>query len=201
MPKSLLTRNNFFRKVEIHLSMDGDFVEKLFTLWLGEKLSIPSCKQPSFQGKKCRLILEDGAVFEGTSFGADKEAFGEVVFNTSMCGYQEILTDPSYKGQMVIMTYPLIGNYGIHSSYSESPRIHAAAIIVKEYCHYPSHFLSEQSLHGFLKEQGVMGLQGIDTRALTRKIRSGGELRALITTSEEPVQHLVEKVRASPKLM
>src|SRR4030043_1376045 len=121
--------------------------------------------------QKAILALEDGAVFEGRSFGFLGEKTGEVVFNTSMTGYQEILTDPSYKGQIVTMTYPLIGNYGINSEDMESRRIQAGAFIVKEYQGIPSNWRSPQTLKDFLERYNVLGVEDVDTRALTRHIR------------------------------
>ncbi len=118
---------------------------------------------------KAILALEDGTLFFGRSFTGDCDAVGEVVFNTSMSGYQEILTDPSYCGQMVTMTYPLIGNYGVNREDVESDRIQVRALLVKEYQEHPSNFRSEKSLADYLMEAGVPGIQGIDTRALTRR--------------------------------
>ena len=128
------------------------------------------------------LFLEDGTVFYGESFGAQAEGKGEVVFHTGMTGYQEILTDPSYTGQIVCMTYPLIGNYGINSEDSESDRIHAGGFIVKELSRIYSNWRAEMSLDEFLKDKGVAGIEGIDTRALTRILRDKGSLRGIITT-------------------
>ena len=116
-----------------------------------------------------KLALADGTVFTGQSFGATGEIFGEVVFNTSMTGYQEILTDPSYCGQIVTMTYPLIGNYGVNPEDVESKGLSLSGFIVKELCHTPSNFRSNKSLDEYLKENNVIGLEGIDTRALDRK--------------------------------
>jgi len=120
------------------------------------------------------LVLENGSVYRGTAFGHVGEAAGEVVFNTSMTGYQEILTDPSYAGQMVVMTYPLIGNYGITPGDNESSGIRASALIVREASNVYSNFESTRSLDDTLKEAGVMGLAGIDTRKLVREIRQMG---------------------------
>ncbi len=126
------------------------------------------------------LILQDGTIFEGTAFGAAVDAVGEVVFNTSMSGYQEILTDPSYAGQIVTLTQPHIGNYGISQADMESERVHAAALIVRELTEYPSNFRSEKSLSDWLVDQGVPGISGIDTRSLTRKIREGGVTKGIL---------------------
>ncbi|MCX7725780.1 MAG: carbamoyl-phosphate synthase small subunit, partial [Chitinispirillaceae bacterium] len=117
------------------------------------------------------VALEDGTIFEGDSFGATGESVGEVVFNTSITGYQEILTDPSYSSQIVTMSYPLIGNYGINDYDVESSRIQVRGFLVKEACPYPSNFTSKKTLGYYLKENGIIGIEGIDTRALTRHIR------------------------------
>ena len=130
------------------------------------------------------LALEDGRSFPCRSFTGAGEAAGEVVFNTSMTGYQEVLTDPSYSGQMVTMTYPLVGNYGVNPEDVESDRIQVAAFMVKEYQESPSNFRSTQSLADYLAGQGVLGVEGLDTRALTRHIRNGGAMRGIISTSE-----------------
>ena len=130
---------------------------------------------------KAWLVLEDGSVHPGEAFGADAEAHGEVVFNTSMTGYQEVLTDPSYAGQLVTLTYPLVGNYGISEDYFESKRIQTAGLIVREHCDLPSHGLSKHTLHEFLVSQGVPGLSGVDTRAVTRRLRNQGVMMGLIT--------------------
>lgn len=126
------------------------------------------------------VVLEDGTVFKGRSFGASGEALGEVVFNTSMTGYQEILTDPSYKKQIVTMTYPQIGNYGVSEEDAESGAIHVEGFVVKEACKYPSNFTSQMSLPAYLQENGIVGVEGIDTRALTRHIRLAGSMKAVI---------------------
>ena len=132
---------------------------------------------------KAYLILENGAVFEGESFGTRGEVAGEVVFTTGMTGYLETLTDPSYCGQIVVQTFPLIGNYGVIPEDLESPNVGAKAYIVKYPCHNPSNFRSEYSLDAFLKERGVIGLCGIDTRALTRIIRTSGVMNGKITAA------------------
>ena len=133
---------------------------------------------------KAQLILENGMVFEGKAFGYLKETIGEVVFNTGMTGYQEILTDPSYCGQMVVMTYPLIGNYGINLEDMESSKSHVRALIVREKSDYPNNFRCELTLDGYLKSQKVIGLEGIDTRALTKVLRDYGTMRAIIAVRE-----------------
>jgi carbamoyl-phosphate synthase small subunit len=133
------------------------------------------------------VALEDGTVFEGESFGAPGESVGEVVFNTSMTGYQEILTDPSYASQIVTMTYPLIGNYGINDTDIESGRVQVSGFIVKEACSYPSNFTSKKSLSTYLKENKIIGIAGIDTRKLTRHIRVAGAMKGTLCASENPV--------------
>ena len=149
---------------------------------------------------KTLLALEDGTLFHGRSFTGHGEAVGEVVFNTSMSGYQEILTDPSYCGQMVTMTYPLIGSYGVNHEDVESDRIQVRALVVKEYQEYPSNYRSEKTLADYLKEAGIPGVEGIDTRALTRHIRLKGAMKAAISTRELDPDALVEKARQSPNM-
>src|SRR3990167_138136 len=124
--------------------------------------------------KKAILALSDGKIFEGISFGAEGETSGEIVFNTSITGHQEILTDPSYKGQIVNMTYPLIGNYGICEGDYESVQSYIEGFIVKECSPYPSNWRSKMSLGEYLESRGIVGIQGIDTRALTKHIRDCG---------------------------
>ena len=148
--------------------------------------------------KKAYLVLSDGTVFEGTSFGADGTKEGEVVFNTSITGYQEILTDPSYYGQMVCMTYPLIGNYGVNSEDFESDKVWLSAFIVKEYSNIYSNYRADKSLGDFLKEQGVIGIEGIDTRMLVRHIREQGSMNAIISTEITDVEKL-KKMAAEMK--
>jgi len=126
------------------------------------------------------LVLSDGTVYQGKPLGAEGEAIGEVVFNTGMTGYQEILTDPSYAGQIVLLTYPLIGNYGINDDDFESDRLQPAGFIVKEACEIPSNWRSVKSLHQLLVERGMVGIQGVDTRAITKHIRSGGVAMGVI---------------------
>ncbi|KHE90724.1 MAG: glutamine-hydrolyzing carbamoyl-phosphate synthase small subunit [Candidatus Scalindua rubra] len=145
------------------------------------------------KAKKAILALSDGKIFEGISFGAEGETSGEIVFNTSITGYQEILTDPSYKGQIVNMTYPLIGNYGICEEDHESMQPHAEGLIIKELSPFPSNWRSKMSLDEFLKNNGIMGIQGIDTRALTRHIRDYGEQVGIISTADTGHQSLISK--------
>jgi carbamoyl-phosphate synthase small subunit len=150
---------------------------------------------------KALLALEDGRVFKGRSFTGDCEVFGEVVFNTSMSGYQEILTDPSYCGQMVTMTYPLIGNYGINDDDVESQRVQVRAFLVKEYQEHPSNWRSQRSLADYLRENRVPGIEGLDTRALTKHIRQAGAMRAALSTRDPDPDSLVEKARQSPDMV
>ncbi|MBI5039336.1 MAG: glutamine-hydrolyzing carbamoyl-phosphate synthase small subunit [Nitrospirae bacterium] len=145
--------------------------------------------------KTAILALADGTVFDGYSFGAEGEAVGEVVFNTSMTGYQEILTDPSYKGQIVTMTYPHIGNYGVNETDVESLRPHLSGFIVKELSQHPSNWRSQKSLDVYLRDCGIAGIQGIDTRALTRRLRDHGSQMGIISTVELDPQRLAGRVR------
>ncbi|HWP82236.1 MAG TPA: glutamine-hydrolyzing carbamoyl-phosphate synthase small subunit [Bacteroidota bacterium] len=145
-----------------------------------------------------KLALENGAVFTGEAFGAHGEVVGEVVFNTSMTGYQEILTDPSYAGQIVTMTYPLIGNYGINPEDLESTKPQVSGFVVREYFDFYSNFRATKSLGDWLKEHGIMALQGIDTRKLTKMIRTVGALRGVISTTDLNDESLVRKAQASP---
>jgi carbamoyl-phosphate synthase small subunit len=147
--------------------------------------------------KKALLVLEDGTFYEGISFGAESRTFGEVVFSTSMAGYQEMLTDPSFAGQIVVPTYPLIGNYGINSTDFESGKIQVKAFIVREYCTQPSHWRSSYSLHEFLTSQDIPGVSGIDTRALTRHLRSYGVLMGMVT-SEMSVDEAMVELKKQP---
>jgi carbamoyl-phosphate synthase small subunit len=148
---------------------------------------------------KALLLLSDGVVFEGTSFGAEGETIGEVVFNTAMTGYQEILTDPSYKGQIVTMTYTQIGNYGVNEEDVESQGgIKAEGFVVKEACEFPSNWRSSSSLTEYFRKQNVIGIQGIDTRALTKHLRDHGAQMGIISTRDLNPRSLLEKVRAHP---
>ena len=150
---------------------------------------------------KAYLALSDGKIFEGTHFGAEGEVDAEIVFNTSMSGYQEIITDPSYCGQMVVMTYPLIGNYGINPQDFESDRPHLSGLIIKELSNITSNWRSTGKLEDFFKEFGIVGIQGIDTRALTRRIRETGAQQAVLTTIKQDPQELVRKAQNSPSLV
>ncbi len=148
-----------------------------------------------------KLALEDGTVYAGTSIGADGEVNGEVCFNTSMTGYQEILTDPSYRGQIVTMTYPQIGNYGVNAIDHESSRPHLAGFVVREHSRIKSNFRSEGALSDFLKHWGVVAIESIDTRALVRRIRSQGAMRGVLSTIDLDDDRLVAKAQASPGLV
>lgn len=147
--------------------------------------------------KKAILALEDGSIYQGYTFGADVETFGEVVFCTSMIGYQEMLTDPSFAGQILVPTYPLIGNYGINDQDVESGKIQVQGFIVREQCLEPSHYLSRETIHQYLKENNIPGIYGIDTRALTRRLRSAGVMMGIITNNKKP-QRALEELRKAP---
>lgn len=151
--------------------------------------------------KRAILALADGRIFEGRSFGAEGETIGEVVFNTGITGYQEVLTDPSYKGQIVTMTYPLIGNYGINEEDMESSRPVVEGFIVKEACRFPSSWRSKKGIDQYLKEEGIVGIEGIDTRALTVHIREHGAQQGVISTIDLDRESLIEKARSSPGLI
>ena len=152
-------------------------------------------------GKKALLVLEDGMVFKGRAFASEGETLGEVVFNTSMTGYQEALTDPSYHEQILTMTYPLIGTYGINDEDNESSRVQVAGFVVKEYQAVPSNWRSKKTLRRFLEEHGVIGIEGVDTRALTRHIRLAGAMKGIISTETDNISELLEKVKAYPGLV
>ena len=147
-----------------------------------------------------KLALADGTVFTGRHFGAPGEVYGEVCFNTSMTGYQEILTDPSYSGQIVTMTYPLIGNCGVNPEDVESSGLFLRGFIVRELCREPSNFRSAQSLDEYLREQGVIGLEGIDTRALVRRIRIEGAMTGVLSSTDLDDESMIKKARTSPEL-
>lgn len=139
---------------------------------------------------KALLVLEDGTVFTGQAIGAETRAHGEVVFCTAMTGYQEALTDPSFAEQVLVMTYPLQGNYGVNEYDVESRRIQVRAFVVREDCEVPSHWRSKRTLHEYLKENGVPGIASVDTRALTRKLRTAGVMMGTVTFDETPEQAL-----------
>jgi carbamoyl-phosphate synthase small subunit len=148
-----------------------------------------------------KLALEDGTVYTGRSFGARGETFGEVVFNTSMTGYQEVLTDPSYKGQIVAMTYPLIGNYGINPEDVESSRPQVEGFIVRELSRTPSNFRSHGTLDSYLEANRVLGIEGIDTRALVRRLRVRGTMTGILSTTDLDDASLVRKAQSSPSIV
>jgi carbamoyl-phosphate synthase small subunit len=150
--------------------------------------------------KKAILVLEDGRAFRGESFGAEGETFGEMVFNTSMSGYQEILTDPSYAGQIVCMTYPLIGNYGVNEEDSESRRPWVEGFVVREASRVASNWRSTETLDSYLKRHKIVGIEHIDTRALVRHIRSKGAMRSAISTVDTDEKSLLEKILTSPEM-
>jgi carbamoyl-phosphate synthase small subunit len=147
--------------------------------------------------KKALLILEDGSAYEGYSFGAETTTHGEVVFDTAMAGYQEMLTDPSFAGQIVVPTYPLIGNYGINEMDVESREIQVRGFVVREYCTTPSHWQDTKTIHEYLQTNGIPGLSGIDTRALTRRLRSTGVMMGILT-SEMTIEDALKELRNLP---
>src|SRR3954463_2765002 len=148
-----------------------------------------------------KLALEDGTVYTGRGFGASGETFGEAVFNTSMTGYQEVLTDPSYKGQIVAMTYPLIGNYGVNAEDTESSRPQVEGFVVRELSRTPSNFRSDGTLDAYLAEHNVIGLEGIDTRALVRRLRVRGAMTGVLSTTDLDDASLVHKARNCPNIV
>jgi len=151
--------------------------------------------------KKALVLLEDGKYFEGTSCGAPGEHVGEIVFNTSMTGYQEILTDPSYKGQVVTMTYPLIGNYGVNPADPESSGPQVEGFIMRECCRRPSNWRATQSLPEYLEEHGIVGMEDVDTRAVTRYIRSLGAKKCIISTEDTDLKSLQDRLDAAPGIV
>lgn len=152
------------------------------------------------QERKAILALEDGTVYSGRAIGTGSKTTGEVVFNTSLTGYQEVLTDPSYRGQIVCMTYPLIGNYGFNQEDLESRKIFLSGFIVKEACPYPSNWRSTGSLQEALEEYGILGICGIDTRALVKKLRVVGVMRGIITTDTSDYEKAVDEAQAIPTM-
>jgi len=141
---------------------------------------------------KKQLVLEDGTIFVGEGFGSEKETIGEIVFNTGMTGYQEVISDPSYCGQLVTFTYPLIGNYGVNRDDFETVNPSLLGVVVKEHCEQPSNFRSEETLDEFLKAKEIPGISGIDTRKLTKIIRKHGTMKAMLTSSERPVNEVLQ---------
>jgi carbamoyl-phosphate synthase small subunit len=150
---------------------------------------------------KAKLAFENGLILTGESFGAEGETTGEVVFNTSLSGYQEIFTDPSYAGQIVTMTYPLIGNYGINDDDVESAKPQVAGVIVREYIDFPSNFRATESLGSWLKRHGVVAVQGLDTRMITRMLRTQGAMRGILSTTDLDDKRLLMKVRGAPEML
>jgi len=146
--------------------------------------------------KKAYLVLEDGTTYEGESFGAEATTCGEVVFDTSMTGYQEMLTDPSFAGQLLTLTYPMAGNYGINPLDDESCQVQARGLIVREHCLAPSHYQSTETLHEYLVRHGVPGIAGIDTRAVTRRLRSAGVMMGVLSSEMGPEEALRELQQA-----
>ena len=149
---------------------------------------------------KVTLVLVDGTVLRGASFGAEGETVGQVVFHTGMTGYQEILTDPSYRGQIVTMTYPHIGNTGVNIEDDESVQPYLAGFIVKEYCSHPSNWRKTHQLDDFLKEHGIIGIEGVDTRMLTRNLRETGAKKGILSTVDHEVESLLKKVKDYPEI-
>ncbi len=147
--------------------------------------------------KKAILVLEDGSVYAGETFGSEADAYGEVVFNTSITGYQEMLTDPSYAGQIVVPTYPLIGNYGINKEDFESRKIQVRGFVVREECLEPNHYLGKKTIDEFLKEYHTPGIYSVDTRAITRRLRSAGVMMGIITSDKTPDEAL-QKLKSLP---
>jgi carbamoyl-phosphate synthase small subunit len=143
------------------------------------------------------LVLEDGSIYQGYSFGANVDTFGEVVFCTSMIGYQEMLTDPSYAGQILIPTYPLIGNYGINEHSVESAAIQVKGFVVREECRTPSHYLNQKTIHQYLSENVITGISGVDTRSITRRLRSAGVMKGIIT-SDKTAEIAMESLKKAP---
>lgn len=150
--------------------------------------------------KDAILYLEDGTVFTGRSLTVNGETIGEVVFNTAMSGYQEVLTDPSYAGQIVVMTYPLIGNYGVNPEDVESAKVHVKGFIAKEFCRHPSNFRANKSLIQYLEDNKIIAMEGFDTRALTRHLRVAGVMRGIISTEDFDKAGLAAKIKASPSM-
>ena len=151
--------------------------------------------------KVARLVLADGMVFKGSCFTELKESIGEVVFNTSMMGYQEVCSDPSYAGQFVVLCYPHIGNYGYRKEDMQSKRCHLKGLLVHHYCDTPSHFQSEGPLHELLNQHHCLGMSQLDTRSLTKHLRDFGSQMGIITCSDEPVESLIKKIKAHPPMI
>ena len=167
---------------------------------MGASLPPPLPGPGGILNRAAYLLLEDGRRFDGAFLGAESLALGEVVFNTCMTGYQEILTDPSYSGQLVTMTYPLQGNYGVNAEDRESGAARAAGFIVREAARRPSSWRAEGGLDAYLRDQGVVGIQDVDTRALTRHIRSVGAMRAAIAPADVPEAEVRARIEAHPRM-
>lgn len=150
--------------------------------------------------KEAILYLQDGATFRGRTLKTSGETIGEAVFNTALTGYQEVLTDPSYTGQIVVMTYPLIGNYGINDKDQESDKIHVKGFVVKEFCRRPSNWQSQKSIIQYLNENNILAIEGVDTRALTRHLRLSGAMKAIISTEDFDPKILKAKLDAAPSM-
>src|SRR2546423_6641205 len=150
--------------------------------------------------KPALLALEDSRAFRGRSWAAEGESVGEMVFNTSMTGYQEVLTDPSYAGQIVCMTYPLIGNYGVNSADAESSRPWVEGFVVREASRVASNWRASESLDDYLKRWNIVAIEGIDTRALVRHIRDKGAMRVCLSTTDSDAQSVIAKARRSPSM-
>jgi carbamoyl-phosphate synthase small subunit len=160
-------------------------------------MNLLASEQQGLNVQEALLVLEDGSIFRGRSVGVLGEVFGEIVFNTSMTGYQEIVSDPSYAGQIVCLTYPQIGNYGVSAAASQSSRLHLQGLVVHDLCETPSNWSCEKSLQDMLISEQIVAIEGIDTRALTLQIRNHGAMRAAISTYDLDPEHLLEKVRTS----
>ena len=168
-------------------------------LFFSSRSLIP-IKRSLFPMKKAILYLADGTCFFGESLSVTGETAGECVFNTAMTGYQEILTDPSYAGQIVVMTYPLIGNYGVNPDDVESDRVHVKGFVVKEFCRHPSNFRATQGLIEYLNEHHILAMEGVDTRALTKHLRLSGAMKGIISTTEFDPQKLAAKLADVPEM-
>ncbi len=150
--------------------------------------------------KEAILYLQDGTTFRGRTLQTTGETHGEAVFNTALTGYQEVLTDPSYSGQIVVMTYPLIGNYGINDQDNESDAVHVKGFVVKEFCRRPSNWRSKKSIIEYLNEHNILAIEGVDTRALTRHLRLSGAMKAIISTEDFDPKVLKAKLDATPSM-
>ena len=169
---------------------------------LGERLQEGARVNPllATDATRALLALEDGTTFEGLSVGAEGETFGEIVFNTSMSGYQEVISDPSYAGQVVTFTYPQIGNYGVCAEDMQSDKVSLAGVVVCDMCHTPNNWRAEQSLPEFLAERGIVAIEGVDTRELTLRVREAGTMRCAISTTDLDPASLVARVKESPSI-